>query len=446
MLQATPKSDLFGPQEETEKALRLFVEDVQNTPLCFLGRTILRGMLRRILLARCAPARARPTLTACTPLTAQPASVAALRGGHRKNVMDYVVQNPKIAEVRRAWPGACAVPLAARSRALGARRVPRGNLAQLPIRKPLIVLGLPRTGSTLMYNLLACDPETRAPMFWEMIHFIDPAPPAPQAAHATDPRIDKVNARFRTLDVLAPGMIKEMSKSHVTKAYQYDEELIAMMHQMQLIMWAPMAPKKYEDWVFEAGNKRQIYVYLKRFIQMLQSAWAPKSHWVLKSPVHALYLDAILEQFPDARIVVTHRELESVVPSLARYIESMTSYYFDDATLSRLELGRLAGRLTDEVTNRMIEFRRKHKQPEQFCDVQYSKLISDPIGVVRDVYAHFGMTVTPEHEAAIRKYMDDNPQGKHGRQSYDIADYGFTKDALKKRYNKYLETYLSPAK
>ena len=248
------------------------------------------------------------------------------------------------------------------------------------------MLGLPRTGSTLMYNLLACDPATRAPMFWEMIHFVDQVPPASKATHATDARIAAVNKRFSTLDVLAPGMISEMSKSHVTKAVNYDEELVVMMHQLQWIMYCPASSQRFEDWIFDEHNKAFIYTYTRRYIQMLQSAFAPKSHWVLKSPVHALYLKTVLAEFPDARIVVTHRELESVVPSLAKYIESQINYYFDDGTLSRLHIGRLVTRLTDEVTNRMIAFRRTHANPGQFCDVQYADLIKDPIAVVHSVY------------------------------------------------------------
>jgi hypothetical protein len=270
------------------------------------------------------------------------------------------------------------------------------------------VLGLPRTGSTLLYNLLACDPQTRAPMFWEMIHFVNPVPPASKAVHAaaSDPRIAAINGRFRTLELLAPGMIQEMSKSHVTKAVNIDEELVLMMHALQWILYCPTSDARFQDWIFQPDNKAYVYRYLHRYLQMLQAAWAPASHWTLKSPVHALYLPTLLAEFPDARIVVTHRELEAVVPSLAKYIESQINYYFDDGTLSRLELGQLVTRLTDDVTTRMMAFRQTHPRPQQFCDVQYADLLRDPVGVVRAVYTHFGLHVSAE----VRRHTVRNPE------------------------------------
>ena len=91
----------------------------------------------------------------------------------------------------------------------------------------------------------------------------------------------------------------------------------------------------------------------------------------------------------------------------------------------------------------MIDFRSRHKDPRQFCDVLYTDLLKDPVASVRAVYAHFGLTVSAEHEQRMRQYMLDNPQGKHGRAAYEASDYGLDKATLTKRYSRYVQTYLS---
>jgi len=107
--------------------------------------------------------------------------------------------------------------------------------------------------------------------------------------------------------MLMPGFFAEISKSHPIKAASPDEELFALFHQLILSLHMAVGGEAFEDWVLDEHNKAYAYTYLKLFIQMLDSGYGPEKHWTLKSPFHALYPQALMDVFPDARVVVTHR-------------------------------------------------------------------------------------------------------------------------------------------
>eukprot|EP00732_Lithocolla_globosa_P004737 Lithocolla_globosa_v1_NODE_4500_length_1420_cov_50.832357.p1 type:complete len:449 gc:universal NODE_4500_length_1420_cov_50.832357:1375-29(-) len=372
-------NNFFGPQDEVYKAAELALKGYKANTLSPIGFSIYNGFMVNISKAR-------------------------------RSVINYVNENPDVTKVN--------------------------------IKRPFIISGLPRTGSTLLHNLLALD--GRAIRFWEMIQFTEPAPPAPKSEYQTDPRIKACDDRMKVLDSICPGMITEMIKSHPSGAREIDEELLIVFHQwMQGMFHMPVLGKEYEDWYFEEDNKAAGYLYLKRFVQMLQSSHEPENHWVLKAPTHCMYLPHLFNNFPDACMIITHRDPKAVVPSFSRYVESQVGYYFDDYTLDRRLISRQINKMCQLSADRLIKFRKSHKNKDQFLDIKYDNLVKDPVGVVRGIYQHFGETFTEKYAEEIKKYMENNPQGKHGRAKYSTDMYGLDEAAMDKSYAEYNDLYLS---
>ncbi len=184
------------------------------------------------------------------------------------------------------------------------------EIASRPIAAPIFIVGLPRSGSTLLHHLLGQDPDTRVPQAWEVMY---PSPPPTRAAYETDPRIERAARQLRWLDWLAP----DFKAIHPVGA-RLPLECIAIMSasfrstRFQTTYNVP----SYEAWL--AGeDMRPAYAFHRRFLQHLQ--WrAPGVRWVLKAPAHVFSFDALLDTYPDARIVHTHRDpVTSVAPERA---------------------------------------------------------------------------------------------------------------------------------
>ncbi|KCV70845.1 hypothetical protein H696_03202 [Fonticula alba] len=368
----------FGPQDDCHRSLRIFTRGVEANPnISAIGRIMVRSALTRCLNARF-------------------------------NVMKFVDEHPEIVDVK--------------------------------IDRPIIIVGLPRTGSTLLQGLMSRDPASRSPYFFEMIQFHNPTPPTTKEGFATDPRIKMTEDRLKTLDSLAPGSVAEMSKSHPARAFIVDEELMIMFHQLVLEFYLLAAGDEFFNTFVDCTHKEYAYIYTKRFIQMMQWSWAPDSHWVLKSPFHSLYMEDLMKQFPDARIVITHRNVHSVVPSFAKLIEVQAWQFFEDATVDR----RIAGRYAVIASQKMIEgverFRKFHTGTKPF-DCRYPELVKDPVAMVKRIYDHFDMDFTPAFENALRSFINDNPQGKHGRNTYTLEDFGLSAQELDETFAEYQAQY-----
>lgn len=297
LIEEAKTDKFFGPQDQLYRGLEAFMDGASRFPLNFIGQLTLNGYPAKCLTAR-------------------------------RQVVNYINANPHIADI--------------------------------PIKGPLIILGLPRTGSTLIYNLLAQDPATRAPYMFEMFQFIDPTPPTTKETFDTDPRIKQTEDRLEFFNSVADGVVDEMSRSHPAKPFSPDEELIILFHQLIAQPFFVVAGEKYLDWVLDEGKKDYVYIYLKRFLQMMSSSWAPTSHWTLKSPFHAIMIGELLGQFPDARIVITHRKLENVLPSFAKLMEAQTYAWAEDASVDRRMIGRLTMRASKLMVDRLDSFRKVH--------------------------------------------------------------------------------------
>eukprot|EP01100_Stratorugosa_tubuloviscum_P001202 TRINITY_DN1267_c3_g1_i1.p1 TRINITY_DN1267_c3_g1~~TRINITY_DN1267_c3_g1_i1.p1 ORF type:complete len:473 (-),score=192.31 TRINITY_DN1267_c3_g1_i1:240-1658(-) len=315
------------------------------------------------------------------------------------------------------------------------------------IDKPLLITGLPRSGSTLLYNLLALDPKSRAPKFWEMIHWSNPTPPATKQQSLTNnhERYTRAVARLAEIQKLVPSMIEEMNKSHYAMPNEIEEELLTLFQSYILQIHMPFANQQFEDWFCDQYNKTDAYKYLYIFLQMLQSGWKPESHWVLKTPLHGLYIQNLLEQFNDANVIITHRTPLAVVASFSKYLASQCAFSFIDGTLDKRKIGRGQLRVCSEIANRIMQYRDSlpAQKQQNFIDVDYDQLVKNPIETVRSIYKQSNKQFTPEFEQLIKDYLLQNPQGKHGRAEYTNEEFGLSETQIKNTFDKYIQRHLS---
>jgi hypothetical protein len=190
----------------------------------------------------------------------------------------------------------------------------------------------------------------------------------------------------------------------------------------------------YRAW-HDGSDKRPAYEFHKQFLQHLQ--WrAPGTHWVLKAPSHLFALETLMQVYPDARIVMTHRDPLKVLPSCSSFTEVLRGGFTD--RFDRKELGIEIARHWERGAQLAIEFSQSGGETQgRLFNVLYADLVRDPMGVVRLIYRHFDMELTNQTEMAMMRFLAENPQNKHGAHHYSLEEFGLDRDAERRRFGLY---------
>lgn len=300
------------------------------------------------------------------------------------------------------------------------------------VRQPIFVTGLPRTGTTLLHGLLAQDPAHRAPLNWETMF---PSPPPERARFLSDHRIALAARQVRWFYRLNP----EFRRIHAIGARLPEECLIITSHSFRSFQFQTShRVPSYEAWL-EASDLRLSYEEHRRFLQHLQWRCAA-DRWVVKAPAHLYGFEAIFAVYPDARVVLTHRDPVEVVPSMAS-LHSVLRSTFSDGVDAK-EVGLEMTRRWAEGMRRALAFRDSGSVPaKQFCDVQYTDLMRDPIGTVKQMYALFDLEFTAAAERRMLSFLAENPKDKHGRHRYSLEQFGLDAEQERERYRAYRERF-----
>jgi hypothetical protein len=310
------------------------------------------------------------------------------------------------------------------------------EITAAPIERPLFIVGLPRTGTSILHELLAQDPANRVPMTWEVMH---PWPPPERATYETDPRIAQVDRHFAGVDRLIPNF-KAMHPMGAT----LPQECVALTaHDFASMVFHPAyRVPSYQSWL-DAADLRGVYASHRRQLQYLQ--WrCPGDRWVLKSPGHLWALDALLAVYPDARIVQTHRDPLKVVASLANLVALLRTMASD--RVDRYEIGADWTRLLAAGLERSMAVRAKRPEGDpQVFDMHFAELLRDEIGMVRRIYTHFGLVLSADAEARMRRFLAANPRDKHGVHRYTLAAAGLDARVERPRYAAYQARFGIPS-
>ena len=306
------------------------------------------------------------------------------------------------------------------------------GIAEQLISRPIFITGLPRTGSTLLHALLAQDPAARAPRTWEVMY---PSPPPERAGYRSDPRLARTARDLKWLDLLMPNF----KKAHLIDA-GLPQECIAItgMAFISFVFESMFLVSSYRRW-HEDADKLPAYEFHHQFLQHLQ--WhCPGTHWVLKAPSHLMSLDALFQVYPDAGIIMTHRDPVMVLASCASFTEELRSPFTD--FLDRKQLGMEVRQRWEKGARLAVQFRQCNNDlRERFFDIMYPDLIRDPLAVVRSLYRHFEIQLTNEAERAMLRFLKQNPQNKNGVHRYALEEFGFDRATEKRRFQFYTDHF-----
>jgi hypothetical protein len=306
------------------------------------------------------------------------------------------------------------------------------ELAEEEITKPLFIVGLPRTGTTLLQGLLSTDPANRTALSWESD---DPCPPARTESYETDPRIAYTEKRFEQLRQLAP-------------TFQAIHPIGATMPQECIVLTAPefmslrfemcFDVPGYQDWMVEQ-DMTSSYRFHRLFLQHMQSGHRAE-RWVLKSPGHLGPFEALFAVYPDARIIQTHRDPIRIVPSVASLEYSMRQIATDD--LDPHEQGRQALTLWSKMLEQAMQYRAGHPEREsQFIDLHMREIVSDPIDCIGRAYDRFGFELSDEAKHRMREYIATHPKDEHGEHRYSLEAFGLREDEIRAAFKGYCEHF-----
>jgi len=304
------------------------------------------------------------------------------------------------------------------------------------IEAPFVIVGLPRTGTTMLHRTIAADPRVLALRWYESRN---PAPFPDSDGPARDPRIDDAEREVAAMLEAVP----ELLAAHPMDAFAPDEEIMLVEH--AFLSWNPEAFCRvpgYAAWL-ETQDLAPGYRHLHRMLRFLQ--WQKRRRgetgrrWVLKAPFHLAFLDELFAEFPDAFVVLTHRDPVQTVPSLASFVDTLHRLGSD--AVDPLAIGAHWERKLAWATRRAMQARPRHEG--RFLDVDYEDLVSDPMRSIRRIYDFVGMPLTPEAERCMREWAVENARDRRPVHRYTLEQFGMTEEMLRRDFAEYVERYLS---
>jgi hypothetical protein len=303
-----------------------------------------------------------------------------------------------------------------------------GAQAHAP-EQPLMITGLPRTGTSAFASILSLEPAFRCLRPWEMS---PPAPPPALADEADDPRRLATQARLAHMQETDPGAMT--MHLHELDATTEDVPLLNLEFRAQSFTAPAFA---YHAW-WRDSDMGPTYAYHRRILTMLQSR-RPPSRWLLKAPHYVFHLDAVVANYPDARFVVTHRDPIKTLPSWASLLSSL----YPPGSMALVPRGEFGERIVAHQAigmRRLIDFRARVGD-DRFLDIHHHAFVDDPIGVLQRVYDFIGLSFGDESQARMQRWAQDNRPGTHGRHVYTTAQFGMDERDIRERFGFYTDAY-----
>lgn len=306
----------------------------------------------------------------------------------------------------------------------------RPDILEAPVSPPVFVVGSPRSGTSILHELLARDPASRAPALWEMEH-----PVAALEGDALRPVADRVATFWHDLQ-------PEYEAMHANAGDLPNECIYITLHEFLSDHWGGCHVVPTYDAHLSRADHRPAYRLHRRFLQTLQQR-ARGERWVLKAPSHLFQLRALFDVYPEARIVQTHRDPLRTLPSALSLLGTLKWMRCE-----RVDLSGVAPRLargTAHLYRSEIAQRADGTLPDdRFVDVRYADLVADPVATVADLYARLGWAFPPSVREAVADYAARKPRGARGAHRYALAEMGLDPDEERERFRFYRERFGVP--
>lgn len=302
---------------------------------------------------------------------------------------------------------------------------------QRAIKGPLIITGIPRTGTTVLHKLLSMDPQFQGLEMW-LTSF--PMARPPRATWDANPLYQATVAGLEGFYAMAP----HFRAIHNMVADEVDECLEVLKQSFVSNRYgSTFRLPAYDAW-WLAQDERPAYRYYADVLRLVGANDSDK-RWLLKNPGHVWSLDALLEQFPDACVVQTHRDPAKAIPSVCSTLETTRTLEAGVAPDPR-ELGQRESALWSEAMRRSMAVRDRHPT-NRFFDVDHRAFHADPLGTVRRIYAHFGLDLSALAEARMKARIEANPESSHGAHNYTLEHFGLTRESLHGSFRDYIQRY-----
>lgn len=308
------------------------------------------------------------------------------------------------------------------------------EIRERDITPPIVIMGQARTGTTMLFDLLAQDPDHRVPQTWEVDQ---PLPPPRAETYLTDPRIAQADASFELVDTVIP----EFRAVHQLGAQLAQECVrITASHFVSVIFPTQYQVPSYLEWLLysaqEQGHVAGSYTWHRRFLELLQSE-APGTRWLIKTPFHCWTLPELMGEYPQALLVQTHRDPAKVMASTTSLLATLRKLGTDDIVYPRMAdeffeliLGGLE-RSVDARLNGIVP-------ADRVVDLQFDALMTDPIGAAKAVYSAFGWAFSAEVQDAMTTFLRTHEREGHGH-PYTFEATGLSLDAVRDRTARYTE-------
>jgi len=307
------------------------------------------------------------------------------------------------------------------------------EIADEKIEQPLIIIGMPRTGTTILHELMTQDAANRNPLFWEVAY---PFPPPETASYATDARIKRHQRELDFSHYLMPG-VQGMHRMGA----QLPQECVAVTAYVftSMLYSTIFRIPSYTRWLENGADHAAAFRFHRRFHQLLQ--WRCKAkHWVVKSPGHLWTLPALLNEYPDARLVQTHRDplrILSSLTSLSATIRQAYSTHIDTQAIAHEWSDTCAFALNASMKARQSGI----LQAQQVIDIQFGDFMRTPVECVRAIYQKFDLPFDEQLTTRIPQYIAANPSDKHGGHKHSFADTGLDLTSERAKVREYQDYF-----
>ena len=307
------------------------------------------------------------------------------------------------------------------------------EILEQEIIAPIVIVGLPRTGSTMTHRLLASDPNHTAMLWWEGRY---PALLPGEKRGDIEARMELGKAEVDAVVAASP----EALDIHPWDYKGADEEILLLEHNfLSTVPESFMALPSYSEWI-EEQDHALAYEDLRKFIQYLQwqNPGRENKRWVLKSPHHLGFIDKMISVFPDAKIIQTHRDPIKTVPSFC----SMCANLFEPLTTNfdKVFIGKHWSNKLTRALNHCMNISEKH--PDNFLDLEFLNMIKDPIDEMKKIYDFIGEPFGEKTEVAMEAWREEN---KHemGAHKYSLEEYDLTESQINNNFSKYQQKYIN---
>ncbi len=292
---------------------------------------------------------------------------------------------------------------------------------------PIFVIGLPRSGTTFLFDLLSCDQKYRSPLFWEITR---PFPLVSEGSREEAKRIKRTNRELSLARIFIPQLV---NMHHIHAEMPEECSLINTMNIRSFIFMCMANSPAYEDYL-KTCDFTMTFLWHKRFLQALETQRRPEN-WLLKDPSHISHIPEILATYPNAKFIHIHRNPVKSIGSLSSLTSNVRSGLSNH--INPKEVGERVLEFWQYSINKNLKDRSKYLQPNQIKDIDYRDFIKNPIKEIQSTYKHFNFELTENTSQGMQDFINNQSREKHKAHKYSLEDFGLNESKVQDAFSDY---------